>query len=126
MDDVVLDASAVLAVILGEPGAERVVPNLPTGRLSVINYAEVLTKLIERGDDPVVAIARSSLGYELVVFDPAAATRTAALWTLTRVRGLSLGDRACLALAEREGLPVLTADRAWADLDIEVEVRLIR
>jgi PIN domain nuclease of toxin-antitoxin system len=95
--------------------------------ISAVNVAEVITRLIDLGYSPEAAeVAISRGGFEVIPFDTAAASLAAKLRVTTRHLGLSLGDRACLALAEREGLPVLTADRAWASLDIGVEIRLIR
>jgi PIN domain nuclease of toxin-antitoxin system len=95
--------------------------------ISAVNVAEVITRLIDLGYSPEAAEAAVSRGgFEVIPFDMAAASLAAKLRVATRHLGLSLGDRACLALAERERLPVLTADRAWASLDIGVEIRLIR
>lgn len=127
MADCVLDASAVLARLRGERGADIVQARASNALISAVNYAEVIGKLIDLGVSAEVAAA--TIGeFELAVvpFDEIDAARTGALRAVTRRRGLSLGDRACLALAERLGLPVLTADRAWADLDLGVEVVLIR
>jgi ribonuclease VapC len=127
MAEWVLDASAVLAVLRGEPGAEQVQDRLTRAVISAANYAEVVSKLVDHGAAGDLAIrAAAELGVSVTPLDEPAATRAGALREATRARGLSLGDRACLALAQREGLPVLTADRAWADLDLGVEVVLIR
>lgn len=127
MTDVVLDASAVLARMLGEPGEEAVSGLVDDARISAVNLAEVVTRLVDRGAPPEAAVAAAArLRLTVVPFDEAAAYRTGALRAGTRRLGLSLGDRACLALAEAAGLPVLTADRGWAELDLDVEVVLIR
>lgn len=126
MTEVVLDASAVLAAIHGEPGAAVVEPRLDGAKLSTVNLAEVAQRLNDQWPDDLVVSVLSGLPCDVVAFDEAFALRTGLLRRLTRARGLSLGDRACLALAEQLGLPVLTADRAWADLDVGVEVVLIR
>lgn len=93
----------------------------------VVNLTEVMTKMIDRGDTPEIAAAYTmSFPCTSVPFDLGLALHAGSLRVATRNKGLSLGDRACLALAMRERLPVMTADRAWADLDLPVEVVLIR
>ena len=123
----VLDASAVLAVYLLEPGCEVVQAALPDARISAVNAAEILSKLVERGaSERLRRLAERSIRDLIVPFDLDLALRVARLLPLTRPLGLSLGDRACLALAEREGLPVLTADKQWARLQLGVAIRVIR
>jgi PIN domain nuclease of toxin-antitoxin system len=127
MADVVLDASAVLAVLNGEPGAEAVWDCLPGAHLSAVNAAEVAAKLVDGGLDPETAgqsVVR--LGTRLVPFEAVDVVSVADIRSVTRSAGLSLGDRACLALARRLGLPALTADRQWRGIQVGVEVRLIR
>ncbi|HEY3948755.1 type II toxin-antitoxin system VapC family toxin [Phenylobacterium sp.] len=126
MTDVVLDASAVLALILEEPGAAGVAAQLDGGRLSTVNLAEVAQRLADRWTDAQVGAVLAAFPFEVVDFDRATAVRAGLMRRVTRAHGLSLGDRACLALAERLAAPVLTADRAWAELDLGVEVVLIR
>jgi ribonuclease VapC len=126
MTEVVLDASAVLALLKGEHGGQEVDGRLSGGRLSSVNLAEVAQRLNDQWPDEVVGAMLAELPCEVIDFDASLALRTGLLRRLTRAKGLSLGDRACLTLAEREGLPALTADRAWADLDLAVEVVLIR
>jgi ribonuclease VapC len=127
MADSVVDASAVLALLGGESGAERVSMALPTAVISAANHAEVISKLIEKGLPMPLAISSAAdLALEIAALDAAAAIRVGAMHAVTRGRGISLGDRACLALGEQLGLPVLTADRAWAELDLGIEVVLIR
>ncbi len=111
---VVLDASAVLALLFEEPGAEMVRAQLRTGVIGAANLAEVLAKLSDHGL-PAVEAARAItiLGLEVAPMTEAQAGRSAELRPLTRAVGLSLGDRACLALAAELGAPVLTADRSW-------------
>ncbi|WP_424950335.1 type II toxin-antitoxin system VapC family toxin [Deinococcus sp.] len=129
----VLDASAVLAWFFDEPGADRVDQALIRGAvIHTVNWAEVLSKLAERGLDPEEAEQdlgeRGVLGQTLTVDvgHPGDARRVAALRPLTQGTGLSLGDRYCLALGLRLGWPVLTADRVWGALDVGVTVELIR
>ncbi len=127
MADVVLDASAVLAVLNGEPGGGEVWRHLPGAHLSAVNAAEVASKLVDGGTGPEEAgRALERLGARVVPFEVADVVPAARLRTASGSAALSLGDRACLALAFRLGLPALTADRVWAELDTGVEVRLIR
>lgn len=124
----VLDASAVLAVINNERGADNVIEALLGGAfLSAVNYAEVLTKLNEKGFDRETARRTVlSVGVQVLDFEIDLADRTGELRTQTKSQGLSLADRACLALAERQRLPALTADRKWATLNLGIDIRLIR
>lgn len=129
----VLDASAVLALLRDEPGADEVERAVAAEtRLSAVNWAEVLSKLADAGEDPGHATgalaAEGLLGESMVVepLDEAQAVEIARLRPLTRGAGLSLGDRACLALAAALEVPALTADRAWAELGLGISVELIR
>jgi ribonuclease VapC len=123
----VLDASAVLAVYLDELGAEAVLEIVEGSLVSAVNYSEILSKALDRGDAFDFAIQKlSAMGFIVVAHDLQLARRAAELRPLTKSRGLSIGDRACLALAERERLPALTTDRAWMGLDLPVEIRVIR
>lgn len=127
MDSVVLDASAVLALLHREQGADVVEANLASSMISTVNVAEVCTRLTDRGmTDSDIRDVVAALGMTVVQFDEELAYASAALRSRTRIRGLSLGDRACLALAEHLALPALTADRIWADVNVGVDVRLIR
>lgn len=130
----VLDASALLAHLLAEPGGDVVRDSLAeqAAVMSAVNWAEVLSRLASAGADPAEVAGRlaseASLGDVLMVValtgdDGPAIAR---LRPTTRHLGLSLADRACLALAQRLGLPVLTTDRAWAQLQIGVEIHLAR
>jgi len=129
----VLDASALMAVLHAEDGASVVIEAIGEGAaVSVVNWAEVLSKLAEAGKDPEVAAAelrraegsRRALSIEpLTAADCVAVAR---LRPVTRRQGLSLADRACLALAERLDVPALTADRKWLEADVAAEVQLIR
>lgn len=124
----VIDASALLALINAEPGAERVAQALESGALvSAVNLSEVLAKLADYGmPDHEAAEVVMSLELEVIAFDVAAASQAASLRPAARPLGLSFGDRACLALAQTRHLPVLTADRPWARLDIGVPIELVR
>jgi ribonuclease VapC len=127
--DAVLDSSAVLAVILEEPGADRVEAYLPGGKVSAVNIGEVVAKLRDLGM-PEAAADEVIAGLQLDVrsHDLAAARAGGHLRAATRRVGLSLGDRVCLALARTLDLPALTADRIWLDIadEIGVHVELIR
>lgn len=129
----VLDASALLAYLRGEPGAERVITVLSEGAvISTVNLAEVLSKRAEAGDDPQRLARRlidsglllGALDVAYVELDDA--VTIARLRSPTRRHGLSLGDRACLALAHRLAGRAVTTDSAWADLSTGVEIETIR
>jgi PIN domain nuclease of toxin-antitoxin system len=127
MTSAVLDTSALLAYVKGEPGADLVASLIGDAVISAVNFAEAVTKLVEKG--ATLDVARMALGVasiEVVDFDRALAERAGALVAKTKVAGLSLGDRSCLALAARERVPAVTGDRAWARLSLDVDVRLIR
>jgi ribonuclease VapC len=127
---VVLDASALLAFLRDEPGADVVAEVLdvwivsggpPAAIVSTVNWVEVA----ERVADPrVLDDLASTVG--LVPLDRLVAEAAGGLRAVTRPLGLSLADRVCLALGKARGVPVLTADTAWGDADVGVEVRLIR
>ena len=98
----------------------------PAALISSVNLSEVVAKLAELGMPESEIRLALSLGLEVVPFDEALAFSAGALRPVTRSAGLSLGDRACLALARSRALPALTTDRAWRDIDIDVEVEVIR
>lgn len=123
----VIDASVVLAVLKGEPGGERLA-DLRAGRLiSSVNLTEVVSRLLdlEFSDRQALSMVEA-LGLTVVPFDAQTAVRAGLLRSKTRVAGLSLGDRACLALAATLSLPVLTADRNWDRISADVEIHQIR
>lgn len=123
----VLDASAVLAWLRDEAGAEQVDGALEGGVVSAVNASEVAQKLLHHGADGSRAMTQLlGLGLTLTPFTGDDALAAAELWPHTRTAGLSLGDRACLALARRLDSAVLTADQAWKGLDLDVEIQLIR
>jgi ribonuclease VapC len=126
---VVLDASAVLALLFKEPGAEVVCAHLRTGVIGAANLAEVLAKLADHGlPTNEAARAVAILGLEIMPMTETQALHSAALRPVTRSAGLSLGDRACLALAAELGAVALTADRGWNALagPVGVRVQMIR
>lgn len=127
----VLDASALLAWALREPGWMTVDEVLAAGQvecvLSAVNLCETVSKLIDRGlPESAVEPFVAALPAQVVPFDRALALAAARLRPATRRYGLALGDRACLALAAARRAPVLTADRVWSELDLDVEVRIVR
>lgn len=124
---VVLDASAVLALLFREPGHVQVAAHLGDSCLSAVNLAEVIGRFVRDGHSATDAWQHvASLPIEIVSFTPAQAVVAAALSPRTRPLGLSIADRACLALAITRDLPALTADRAWAELDVGASVVVIR
>ncbi|MCK6563209.1 MAG: type II toxin-antitoxin system VapC family toxin [Dehalococcoidia bacterium] len=130
MNDVVVDSSAILAYLQSEPGMDLVESAVErSGDIIVasINFAEVVSKLVDRGAGET-SIRSGLAALDLVVhpLDEALAYAAGLLRASTRSAGLSLGDRACLALGMQLRLPVLTADRSWETLGLPVEIRAIR
>jgi ribonuclease VapC len=131
---VVLDASALLAWLRLEPGALEVRTALDkTAAMSVVNWAEVLSKLSDLGRNPVEVHSRmfeaGAFQKDLLLWplDAAMAVEVAKLRSKTRASGLSLGDRACIALGQHLRLPILTADRVWKRLRIaDAQIQFIR
>lgn len=127
MSSIILDASALLAVLFDETGAEKVHRLLNSAVISAVNLSEVAAKGVERGlllDD-----VRQGLGWlpmEIVDFDADQAYIAASFRPLTRHLSLSPADRACLALGWKRQSPVLTADKGWLKVDIGVKVEVIR
>ena len=129
MEKSVVDASALLAYLFDEPGAELVAELLDTGNalVSSVNYAETVSKLIDRKmPEEVVKITMDNLGLEVVSYDEQQALLTGFFRKSCLSYGLSLGDRACFALAKVGDFPVMTADRVWQEVPLGVEVSLIR
>lgn len=129
----VLDASALLAYLGDEDGAALVVDAIAAGaRISAVNLAEVLSTLAARGEDAAAVAAELTAGGLLegaIAVEPfitADSIEVGRMRPLTRSVGLSLADRACLALARRLSVPALTADRAWIELHLDVEICSIR
>lgn len=127
MSEYVLDASALLALLNAEKGADLVQGFLPQSVISTVNLAEVVMRLSAVGmPEDQIRDVLAYLGLEIMPFDEEQAFRAGFLFAHTQPLGLSLGDRACLALALTTHTTVLTADRVWKDLDIGVEIKLIR
>ncbi len=124
---VVLDSSALLCVLNGETGAERVIAALPLAVIGAVNLAEIITKLREKGLTTEEADeALGGLNLDVRPLTAVQAAATGHLRPATRVLGLSLGDRACLALAAELGAVALTTDRDWAGVDVGVAVEVLR
>jgi ribonuclease VapC len=124
---VVLDASAVLAVLQGENGQDVVLPHLQGGIISAVNYSEILKKSAEHGSE--LERTRHFLAtFSLIVtpFDEQQAVAAARLWPMSRQLGLSFADRACLALGESLSAEVLTADTRMGMAELPVIVKVIR
>lgn len=121
----VFDASAVLVILKKEPGWEVLGPGF--GFISAVNLCEVVAKLADQQlPEEKVILALSLLRLDVEIFGSADLICAGMLSPLTRPLGLSFGDRACLALAMRLQRPVVTADRAWRNLSLGLEIRLIR
>lgn len=123
---ITLDASALLAFLFREPGHERVAQHIERCCVSTVSLAETLSRLAQDGHDPTRVLARfRETAIELVPFDPLHAAIAAGFMRSGQPLGLSIGDRACLALAAARGIPALTADRAWLRADFGVEVIVV-
>jgi PIN domain nuclease of toxin-antitoxin system len=128
MSEIVLDASAILAFLFDERGAENLTPEIfATAVVSTVNLAEVQTKLVKMGRNPEDAWADAlSLGIVAEPYTSEHARTTGNLLTTTEPYGLSLGDRSCLALAIALNAPVYTTEQAWKDLKVGVPIHVIR
>ena len=125
----VLDASALLALLLGEQGGENVRAVLADAAITAVNLSEVVAHFARNGaDETDIRLVLNPLPLERVPFDESLAFATGLLLPTTRPAGLSFGDRACLALASRLGVRALTADRSWQNVAkaVGVEIELIR
>jgi len=128
MNEIILDASALLAVLHREPGSEKLTAELMSRAVcSTVNIAEVHSKLVKDGVPPDDAW-RATLGliHEAVTFSMEHAKLAGSLTSKTRSLGLSLADRACLALAIAMDRPVYTTDRSWKNLQIGAKIRVLR
>lgn len=127
MSRYVLDASALLALLNDEPGAHRVREVAPESSIGSVNVCETVGKLIGSGMSPEDARTSIELiNLEVVAFDVELAYRAGSLLVATKKLGLSLGDRACLALGTARKSIIVTADQAWARLKLDVDIEIIR
>lgn len=127
MSAAVWDASALLLLLQREPGWQDLGPRLPGSVMSSVNLSEVAAKLMEAGGAPgTTREILQGLPIEIDDFTADLAYRAAELRGPTKKLGLSLGDRSCLALGLRLGSPILTGDRAWLELDLDVAIEFVR
>lgn len=124
---VVLDASALLAYLQDEPGGDIVDAVLAESVMSSVNWAEVIQKSISAGVNVEGMLDDlQALGLTIEPFTLSDGEMAGRLWQQTRQYGLSLGDRACLSLGSRLGVPILTSDRTWASLRLSLDIKVIR
>ena len=128
MTSAVLDASAVLALVRDEPGADKVEGHVGRAVISAVNLQEVVKELLLSGlHEPTIRELLDELRLDIRSHDAAAAYAAAGLHAQTREFGRGLGDRSCLALAIRLGVPALTADREWKKVKIkDLKIELVR
>ena len=129
MTDVVLDASALLALLLDEPGGDKVKAMLDGALLGAVNLAEIVSHYAKLGAARAdIEVLLQPLPVRVVPIDERLSYEAGMLRPVTLRAGLSLGDRYCLALAKREGVPAVTAERRWPDIAAAagVTVDLIR
>jgi PIN domain nuclease of toxin-antitoxin system len=127
MSKVVLDSSAVIAALNKEPGADKVLSSLSEATISAVNFAEVVSKLGQSGGDIAQILSDlQELLPDIRPFDANHALAAGLLYSPTRDLGLTFAGRACLGLAISLGVPVITADPAWAKLNIGVAIEVIR
>ncbi len=127
MRDIVFDASALLALLYEEKGADVVLRYLSRAIISSVNFTEVATRMIHKGEPEAEVLPRLDvMGVDVVDYNKSLALQAAIIYPKTKTKGLSLGDRACLALAMTHKLPVLTADRTWKSLKLGVKIEVIR
>lgn len=123
----ILDASALLAVMLGESGADAVHAVLDRAKIGAVNLSEVVAKLQERGvPDDAIDQSLADLDLTVVPFDQDQAMRAGKLRLATRGAGLSLGDRACLAVADALEAVAITTDQSWTKLSVDIEIAFAR
>lgn len=122
----VFDSSALLAIAFGGPGGESAAKSLPGGMVCSVNAAEVISRYVDKGaSDDQARRWFEDLGLDVRPFDEDLAVIAGLLRRRTRRQAIALGDRACLALAIREGAPIITADASWTDLGLGLEVLVV-
>lgn len=120
MTDAVLDASALLALLKGEPGADRVAAVIGAAAISAVNLHEVAKEMLREGATPEATRGvLDELNLDIRPHDREAAYTSAALHEHTQRYGRGLGDRTCMALGMQLGVPVLTADQEWKKVKIK-------
>jgi ribonuclease VapC len=124
---IVLDASALMALLLGEPGKDAVTDQIASAAISAVNLSEVLARMTREGISSRLLVPKlEALGLTVVEFDQPQAIIVSDIREHARSHGVGLADCCCIALALHRAWPVMTADRAWATLGFEIDVRLIR
>jgi ribonuclease VapC len=124
---IVVDASALMALLLGEPGSDAVAERISESAISAVNLAEVLARMSREQISPRTLIAKlAALGLTVVDFDQAQAVFAGEIREHARAQGVGLADCCCMALALHQAWPVLTADRTWTKLGFDIDVHLIR
>ncbi|MBS9388248.1 MAG: type II toxin-antitoxin system VapC family toxin [Dolichospermum sp. WA123] len=127
MSEVVVDASAILALLNQETGSEEVLRFIGKAAISTVNLSEVIAKLADAGiPEEDIRQILSNLNLEVIDFNEEQALKAGMLRPNTKSIGLSFGDRACLALGIILNQPVLTTDRLWGSINVGVEVRVVR
>jgi len=122
-----LDASAVLAMMLDEAGGDQVRERLASSQISTVNLSEVVAKLQEGGvPDEVITSSLAELNFDVLAFEQSQAVRAGLMRASTRSNGLSLGDRACLSAAGSCNAVAVTTDRAWSKLELDIAVEVLR
>ena len=127
MSEIVFDSSVVIAMLKQEEGFDLAENSLNDALISTVNLAEVATYLARNGvPNNTVQEVLASFPIQVIPFEKSLAIQAGCLYSSCKHLGLSLGDRACLALAMNRELPVLTADKVWAELDLGISIQLLR
>ena len=122
----VFDSSAIIALLQQEEGSEMVANSMKGAIMSSLNYSEVAAVLARKMPRETIVTLLAKLISEIVPFDEDQALEVGILYKETKSAGLSMGDRACITLAKLRKMPVLTADKEWAKLNLGVEIKYIR